>query len=687
MADKETFTFQAEINQLMSLIINTFYSNKDIFLRELISNSSDALDKIRYIGVQDPAQLATEEKLQIQVIPNKEAKTLTIRDTGIGMTKADLINNLGTIAKSGTKGFMEAMQSGADVSMIGQFGVGFYAAYLVADSVVVRSKNNEDEQYVWESSAGGQYFVSKDTDASLPRGTEITLHMKDDQLGYLEEQKLRDIIKRHSEFITYPIFLMVTKEEEKEEEKAEAEDKDDEESKVEEVEEAEEKKKTKVSVSSFEELNKVKPLWTRSPDAITTEEYASFYKNISNDWSAHMAVKHFSVEGQIEFRAVLFVPARAPFDMFMAEKKKTNIKLYVRRVFIIDECEDLIPDWLSFVVGVVDSEDLPLNISREILQQNKITKVIRKNIVKKCIEMFGELAENSEEYKKFYENFSRNIKYGAYKDTTNQEKLLGLIRFYSTKARDELTTLRAYVERMPEAQKNIYYVTGESKSAVENSPMLELFLRKGFEVIFFTEEIDEYMLQSVREFEGRKLVSVLRENIDLEETDDEKKAFEELEEKTKKLCEIFKTVLGGKVEKVSVSKRAASVPCMLVVPEGSNTANMSRIMKAQVLRGNDMMSMDYFSRKSLELNPADSIIEMLRDRHDADADDAVVKNLIVLLYETAMVSAGYSLEDPSVFAARITSILRSNFDLAEAPAPEPVQESTPAEDEAMEEID
>ena len=544
MTGQDTFEFQAEINQLMSLIINAFYSNKEIFLRELISNSSDALDKIRSELLTSQDALKDEYKLRIRLIPKKDDKQLWVEDTGIGMTREELIENLGTVARSGTKNFVQTLKDNtADLNMIGQFGVGFYSVFLVADKVDVYSKSpNSDKTYKW-TSTGTNKFTVTETD-NISRGTRLVIHLKDDQLDFLNENTLKDVINKYSKFISYPIELYVTKTKEVEideehddtvddkdnddknnddknnDNKDDDDDNKDDDNKdddkdddadsnvsVEDLDDNKDKhkntdKKTKkVEYNEFEKINTQVPIWTKNPSQVTKEEYAEFYKSLTNDHDEYADVLHFKVEGKLEFTCLLFVPKQAPYDLFQNKKEECDVKLYVRKVFITDKCNHLVPEYLKILRGIVDSNDLPLNVSREMLQENDIIKTMSTYITKRTIDMLNNMVErDEEEYLKFYKEFSKNVKLGVHEDNENRNKLLNLLRLYTTKHKDNGISLDKYIEEMKEDQKDIYYLSGESLKSLDNTPFLDKLHRKGYDAFLLVDPIDEYAIQQINEY-------------------------------------------------------------------------------------------------------------------------------------------------------------------------------------------
>ncbi len=708
------YTFSADINQLLSLIINTFYSNKDIFLRELVSNSSDALDKIRYQSLTDDSVLGDYKDLEVHIIPDLENNQLVIRDYGIGMTRQDLINNLGTIAKSGTKSFMEALKAGTDVNMIGQFGVGFYSAFLVADTVEVHSKHNTDNQWCWSSNAGGVFNISPSNQEDLGRGTKLILHMKEDMKHYLQEDQIRKIIRKHSDFIDFLIKLRTTKEEEREVTDDECDlptesttdtttdsttdsttesttdtttdsttdsttesttesttdtttDTTTDNVTVEDVEPESKKKTKKVKevIKDWEPLNFQKPLWTRKPEDISHEEYASFYKAIANDYEEHAAVKHFSVEGQIEFKALLFIPKRAPFDLYdKGMKKMDNIKLYVRRVFIMDKIDELFPQYLCFMKGVVDSEDLPLNVSREVLQQNKITKVMRKHLIKRAIELIEELAEDTEKYKSFYESFSKNIKLGIHEDTQNKDRLAKLLRFRSIK-QDSMIGFQEYIDNMPQGQKSIYYISGESYDSLKGAPFMEMLLSKGYDVLVMTEPMDEYCMNQLKHFNEKGIECVTKEGLMLETTDEELTSFTERVKQLEPLCKKIKDLLGASVEKVTVSPRLVTTPCVLVTSTYGWTANMERLVKAQALTDHSTQVQSQFmaAKKTLEINPNHPVVNKLETMCEDSEQSGHFSNITHLMFDTAQISSGFTLNEPAKYANHINRLIALGLDI------------------------
>jgi len=737
----EKHEFQAEVSRLMDIIINSLYTDKQVFLRELISNSADALEKARFHSVQDESFLGETKDLEIKIEHDPEAKTVSIIDTGIGMTKADLINNLGTVAKSGTTNFLEAMAEGADANLIGQFGVGFYSAFLVADKVSVTSKCNDDPtQHVWESSADASFTVVDDPRGNtLGRGSRVTLHLKEDAHDYLSEDKLKDTTKKYSQFIQFPIYVKVKKEiEEEEEEDEDDDDYDDDEEKDEvetEDEDDEEKKEKKTpgkkTVYEWEQVNTQKAIWLRAKEDVTEEEYTEFYKTISKDYLDPLAYTHFNAEGEIEFKSILFLPKKAPFDqMDNYWTKKSEVKLYVRRVLVAEKFEDLLPRYLNFVRGVVDSDDLPLNVSREQLQQNKIMKVISKKLVRKVLELMKKLSkedsdededeeedeekdeekeegEDEEEEKeekkekdedttwsKFWKEFKANLKMGCYEDDSNRSKLSKLLRFVTTKSGEKEVSLDKYLDNMQESQESIYYMSGESVEIMTKAPVLQMFKKKDLEVLLLSDHLDEPCLQKLADYEGKKFVSIQKADVKLDETDKEKKRFDKLKDMYKPLTEWWKEKLtelterglmkdaGIKVEKVELSKRLTDSPVVVVTSQFGYSAQQEKVMKSQSFQNKEQLA-TMSGRKTLEVNPNHPVIIHLLEQVKQDKDDSTALDTAQVLFQTAVIESGYDIADPSFLVNRVYRLMSKELGVdPDAPIKEV---EVPEEEEEVEE--
>ena len=663
----KTYEFQADISRLMNMIINSFYSNKDVFLRELISNASDAIDKAR---IEDLSAGKVTTEYHINISADKENKTLLIEDNGIGMDEDDLVKNLSTIAHSGTKDFADKLSSKSISDFIGQFGVGFYASYLVAKKVEVYTKKADGKTYHWESDAGSSYSIREvdDADASpkLERGTIILLHLKDEEHSYLEETTIKNTVKQHSQFISYPIQLLVEKEEtvtknpdieEVDEEEVDGE------VKVEEVEENDEKEAATdtaatetVKVPGWETLNGDKPIWYSKSDDLTVEDYNKFYKTISNDYQEPLVYRHFEAEGSLEFRGILYIPSQAPFDMFEQTKKKRNIKLYVKKVFIMDDCRELVPEWMSFVSGIIDSCDLPLNVSREMLQQNKVVQSIKKHITKQVLKMLDDLGNDEEKFKKFYDSFGKNVKLAIYE---GENKLAKFLR-YQTNLDETAISLDDYVDKMKEEQKSIYYLSGDSLATVRNSTFLKKFTKLGYRVLFLTEPIDEFMIQKLNKYGDFDLVNITKDEVKLSEDDKEQEKVYE------GLCKYMKETLGDKVESVKLSTRLENEPTCIVTSKFGWSANMERIMKAQALGDNkNMMFMQ--GRKILEINPEHKLIQKL-------------KTIVDEITSAQEKEADASVEPDAVEPDASTEPIQETEQDTSIPAPEPVSEPHPLHD-------
>ncbi|XP_030586765.1 endoplasmin [Archocentrus centrarchus] len=701
----EKHAFQAEVNRMMKLIINSLYKNKEIFLRELISNASDALDKIRLLSLTNEDALATNEELTIKIKSDKEKNMLHITDTGIGMTKEELVKNLGTIAKSGTSEFLNRMTEMQDEGqstseLIGQFGVGFYSAFLVADRVIVSSKHNNDTQHIWESDSNQFSVIEDPRGDTLGRGTTITLVLKEEASDYLELETIKNLVKKYSQFINFPIYVWASKTETVEEpidedaEAAEEPEKEasEDEADVEEEEEDKDKPKTKKvekTVWDWELMNDIKPIWQRPAKEVEEDEYKAFYKTFSKDNDDPMTHIHFTAEGEVTFKSILFVPSSAPRGLFdeYGSKKNDYIKLFVRRVFITDDFNDMMPKYLNFIKGVVDSDDLPLNVSRETLQQHKLLKVIRKKLVRKTLDMIKKIAE--EQYNdKFWKEFGTNIKLGVIEDHSNRTRLAKLLRFQTSNSDTGLSSLEQYVERMKEKQDKIYFMAGTSRKEAESSPFVERLLKKGFEVIYLTEPVDEYCIQALPEFDGKRFQNVAKEGITFVESEKAKEKREALEKEFEPLTTWLKDkALKDKIEKAVLSQRLTNSPCALVASQYGWSGNMERIMKAQAYQTGKDISTSYYAsqKKTLEINPKHPLVKQLLNRVNADAEDQTASDLAVVLFETATLRSGYQLVDTKTYGDRIERMLRlsMNVPLDEQVEEEPEEEpEEPAEEDS-----
>jgi len=702
----EKHAFQAEVNRMMKLIINSLYKNKEVFLRELISNASDALDKLRLLSLTDKSVLDATEELTIKIKADKENKVLHITDTGIGMTKADLINNLGTIAKSGTSEFLGKLQDAASAGemsdLIGQFGVGFYSAFLVADKVVVTSKNNDGSQHIWESDAESFSVVEDPRGPTLKRGTQISLYLKEEAHDFLEQDTVRELIKKYSQFINFNIYLWGSstqtveepiEDDEDEEEVVEEEKKeDDEEGAVEEDNEEEKKPKTKKvekTTWDWELCNFAKPIWTRKPDDIEQEEYDEFYKSITKDKNGPMTQSHFIAEGEVTFKSLLFIPNTQASEQFNSYGKATeNIKLYVRRVFITDDFKDMMPNYLSFVKGVVDSDDLPLNVSRETLQQHKLLKVIKKKLVRKTLDMIKKIPDDK--YMEFWKEYSTNVKLGVIEDTANRTRLAKLLRFTSSSG--NLTSLAEYVERMKDKQEAIYYIAGGSKEEVSSSPFVERLLKKGYEVLLLTEAVDEYAISSLPEFEGKKFQNVAKEGFNLDgDTEAAKERREAIKEKFDSLTKwLGEDALKDNILRAEVSERLVDSPCALITSKFGWTGNMQKIIQSQTHSKSQDMQRDYYlnQKKALEINPRHPLIKELLRRVEDNPADASAKEMAIMMFNTATLRSGFPLKDTVNFAEQIEVMMRKSLgvDLDEQiEEEEEITDEEPPEDDDDEE--
>ncbi|KAJ9457933.1 Endoplasmin-like protein [Diplonema papillatum] len=691
----EKHGFQAEVSKMLDIIINSLYTNRNVFLREVISNASDALDKIRFLYLTNPktpvSKDGTAPTMDVRIKVDKEARTLTITDGGIGMSKEDMIKHLGSLGSSDTKAFAEKLKGASEESLIGQFGVGFYSVFLVADEVKVSSKNDESEtQWVWKSKADGEFFVYEDPRGnSLGRGTEIELTLKKDAEEYLETEQLITIATKYSEFIQFPIYIQIEKTEKvpKEKEESETETEKDEDAEVEDAEKEEEKEEfEEVTTLEWKHVNENKPIWQRKADEISDEEYASFYKAITKDYSDPLAKVHFSAEGEVEFRSILYIPKHMTNQpQGPAQETPKNIRLYVRRVFITDEFNDLLPRYLSFLQGVVDSDDLPLNVSRELLQESRILKIIKKKLIRKALSMMKDLAdadepaakedgekeeadaEKEEEpkeklYPTFWKEFGRNIRLGVIEDGTNRSRLTKLLRYQTSKSGEDIKSLDKYVQGMLEGQKEIYFIVGESLDKLKAMPAVEDATKRGIEVIYMLDAIDEYVVGHMTDYDGHKLVNIATEAPKIGDDDARAKKVEKARKaRYQPLVDWCKDLFGDRVQKVVITKRQTDAPMVVSSPQHGITANMARIMKGQALGEKNGMYNNV--KRVLELNIRNPVIDEINKRIQADAEDQQAKDTASILFDIYSLQGGFDLDQPKSLSTHLERMLKSGLDI------------------------
>ncbi|MBN2145346.1 MAG: molecular chaperone HtpG [Candidatus Aureabacteria bacterium] len=628
----ETRSFETQIQQLLDLMAHSLYSNKDIFIRELISNSSDAIDKIRFLSLTKKELLEDDSRFEIKISLDKDAKIFIISDNGIGMNHEEIIQNIGTIASSGSKDFIQAMSQdqAKNLSLIGQFGVGFYSVFMVSKKVTLFSrKAGEKEAWKWESTGKGSYTIEPAEKKN--RGTEVILHLNEEGEEFLENWKVRSVIRKFSDYVSYPILMPKTDNRSEEEKKKEPE-----------------KKSTE-----YEVVNTGQPLWIRPKKEITDDMYDEFYKQISHDFEKPLTKVHFSQEGVIAFNSILFIPTKAPLDFFHHHESK-GVNLYVKRVFIMDSCKELMPAYLRFVRGMVDTEDLPLNISREILQQNKTVEKIRKALVKKVLDVLTELSSKEpDRYHAFWKEFGMALKEGVYLDQENRDKLIALLRFYSSASQDEKSwvSLKTYCSRMKDGQKEIYYLPGETREEIEASPHLEIFRKNQMEVLYLTDPVDEWMFSVIPEYEGKKVVSAGRGELDLGDLDKEaREKAKEDEKKLKGIEDLFRKILQDEIKSVRTTTRLVDSPCCLVSDEGEMSAHMERILKAS-------KQMDFRSKRILEINPNHALIQHLQSMTEKGIKEEDLQDWISVLYDQALLAEGSKIKDPKSYNTRMNKIL------------------------------